>query len=57
MNIRDVVQNIKDADINILGNYMFAFPEENYENMQETLDLALELNTEHANFYKALRIV
>ena len=43
MNIRDVVQNIKDqlSDINILGNYMFGFPEENYENMQETLDLAL----------------
>ena len=56
VNIRDVVQNIKDAGINILGNYMFGFPEENYENMQETLDLALELNTEHANFYAAMAL-
>ena len=56
VNIRDVVQNIKNAGINILGNYMFGFPEENYENMQETLDLALELNTEHANFYAAMAL-
>ena len=56
VNIREVVKNIKAADINILGNYMFGFPEEDYGNMQETLDLALELNTEHANFYAAMAL-
>ena len=30
---------------------MFGFPEDNLSTMQETLDLAIKLNTEHANFY------
>jgi radical SAM superfamily enzyme YgiQ (UPF0313 family) len=51
INIRDVVKMINDHDIYILGNYIFGLPEDNIERMQETLDLAMELNTEHANFY------
>jgi radical SAM superfamily enzyme YgiQ (UPF0313 family) len=51
VNIRDVVKLIQDSDIKILGNYMFGLSEDTVETMQETLDLALELNTEHANFY------
>ena len=34
-----------------MGNYIFGFPEDNINTMNETLDLAMELNTEHANFY------
>jgi anaerobic magnesium-protoporphyrin IX monomethyl ester cyclase len=56
VDIHDVVQDIKDADINVLGNYMFGFPEDTQETMQETLDLALELNCEHANFYAAMAL-
>ena len=56
VDIHDVVQDIKDADINVLGNYMFGFPEDTHETMQETLDLALELNCEHANFYAAMAL-
>jgi len=56
VDIREVVQDIKDAGINVLGNYMFGFPEDTYETMQETLDLALELNCEHANFYAAMAL-
>ncbi len=51
VNIRSVVSKIKEHDINVLGNYIFGFPEDNLETMNETLDLAIELNTEHANFY------
>lgn len=53
VDIRRVVQDIKDAGISVLGNYMFGFPDDTYETMQETLDLALELQCEHANFYAA----
>ncbi len=53
VDIRDVVGSIKAAGINVLGNYMFGFPDETCQTMQETLDLALELNCEHANFYAA----
>lgn len=51
INIRDAVKQVQEHDMYILGNYIFGFPNEKRENLQETLDLALELNTEHANFY------
>lgn len=51
VNIRDVCKTIKESDINIISNYIFGFPEDTLETMQETLDLALELNTEMANMY------
>ena len=51
VNIREVCKTINDADINIISNYIFGFPEDTMETMQETLDLAMELNTEMANMY------
>jgi len=51
VNIRKVCDTIRDADINIISNYIFGFPEDTMETMQQTLDLALELNTEMANMY------
>lgn len=51
VNIRDVCKVINDADIKIISNYIFGFPEDSMETMQETLDLAIELNTEMANMY------
>jgi radical SAM superfamily enzyme YgiQ (UPF0313 family) len=51
VNIRDVCKTIADTDINIISNYIFGFPEDDFFTMQETLDLALELNTEMANMY------
>lgn len=51
VNIRDVCATIGDAGINIISNYIFGFPDDNLETMQQTLDLALELNTEMANMY------
>lgn len=51
VNIREVCNTIRDADINIISNYIFGFPDDTLETMQETLDLALDLNTEMANMY------
>lgn len=51
VNIREVCDTIQQADINIISNYIFGFPEDTQETMQQTLDLALELNTEMANMY------
>ena len=51
VNIRDICSSITDAGINIISNYIFGFPEDNFSTMQKTLDLALELNTEMANMY------
>jgi radical SAM superfamily enzyme YgiQ (UPF0313 family) len=51
VNIREVCKTIRDADINIISNYIFGFPDDTLETMQETLDLALDLNTEMTNMY------
>ncbi len=53
VNIREVVQRIKEAGIYVLGNYIFGFPEDTNATMQQTLELATELNCEHSNFYPA----
>ena len=52
--VYDTVRRIKDAGINIIGNYIFGLPEDTHETMQRTLDLALDLNCEFANFYSAM---
>jgi radical SAM superfamily enzyme YgiQ (UPF0313 family) len=52
--VYDTVRRIKDAGVNIIGNYIFGLPEDTPETMQRTLDLALDLNCEFANFYSAM---
>lgn len=51
VNIREIVKCIRDEDINVISNYIFGFPDDTFETMQQTLDLAIELNTEMANMY------
>lgn len=51
VNIRDVCDTVRGKGINIISNYIFGFPDDTIQTMQQTLDLALELNTEMANMY------
>lgn len=52
--IRTTVRQIKEAGIHVIGNYIFGLPDDTFKSMQETLDLALELNCEMGNFYSAM---
>ncbi len=52
--IKKVVRTIQEARIRVIGNYIFGLPEDTNETMQETLDLAIELNCEFANFYSGM---
>jgi anaerobic magnesium-protoporphyrin IX monomethyl ester cyclase len=52
--IFDTLKKVTDAGIYIIGNYIFGLPEDNYDTMQETLDMAMDLNCEFANFYCAM---
>lgn len=52
--IFNTVRMIQDAGINVIGNYIFGLPDDTMESMQETFDLAEELNCEFANFYSAM---
>ena len=51
VNIREVIKTVRSSGMYVISNYIFGFPEDTYETMQQTLDLALELNTEMANMY------
>ncbi len=51
INIRHVVKTIQEHGLEIISNYIFGFPDDTRETMQQTLDLALELNTAMANMY------
>lgn len=53
VNVRDVVKLVRDYGINVGANYIFGFPNEKEENLQQTLDLALELNADFTNMYCA----
>jgi len=48
------VRSIQAAGINVIGNYIFGLPDDTHESMKHTLDLAVELNCEFANFYSAM---
>lgn len=52
--IYNTIKKVQAAGINIIGNYIFGLPEDDLDTMQETLDLALELNCEFANFYSTM---
>jgi radical SAM superfamily enzyme YgiQ (UPF0313 family) len=49
-----VLSWVRSAGINVIGNYIFGLPEDDLETMQATLDLAIDLNCEFANFYSAM---
>lgn len=50
----EVVNRIRNAGINIIGNFIFGLPEDDADTMRATLDLAVELNCEFANFYSTM---
>ncbi|MDB5308033.1 MAG: coproporphyrinogen oxidase [Gemmataceae bacterium] len=49
-----VIRRVRDAGINVIGNYIFGLPEDDLDTMRSTLDMAVDLNCEFANFYSAM---
>lgn len=49
--LHKILEKVRNAGIYVIGNYIFGFPEDNLESMQQTLDLAIDLNCEFANMY------
>jgi len=52
--IFETVERVRAVGINVIANFIFGLPEDDLQSMQETLDMALELNCEFANFYCAM---
>jgi len=54
INIRDVVGLVHRHGLHVIANYIFGLPDDSVQTMQETLDLALELNTAATNMYPCM---
>lgn len=52
--VYETIRKTQEAGINVIGNYIFGLPEDDHDTMQQTLDMALDLNCEFANFYSAM---
>ena len=53
VNIREVVAEINKADIGVGGNFILGLPKDNYHSMQQTMNLALDLELANMNVYCA----
>ncbi len=51
--ITATLTKVRRGGIYVIGNYIFGLPEDDFDTMQQTLDMALELNCEFGNFYSA----
>ena len=49
--VSSVVRLIQQHDIGVAANYIFGFPDDTIDTMNQTLDLAIEMNTEMCNMY------
>jgi anaerobic magnesium-protoporphyrin IX monomethyl ester cyclase len=56
VDIKKVVSHVHEADIEIMANFIVGLPGENYDLMQKTLDLSLDLCTSGWNMYAAMAL-
>lgn len=52
--IARALEQVRAGGISVIANYMFGLPEDDVASMQATLDMAMALNCEFANFYCAM---
>jgi radical SAM superfamily enzyme YgiQ (UPF0313 family) len=52
--IEQAVKMTHDAGIHIVANFILGLPDDDVQTMQETLDMAKELNCEYTNFYTTM---
>jgi len=52
--IYDNLRRIRKAGINIGANFIFGLPDDTLKSMQETLDMAIDICPDWANFYSAM---
>ncbi|WP_127717826.1 B12-binding domain-containing radical SAM protein [Halobacteriovorax sp. HLS] len=52
--IKEIVQSIRDAGIRVLSNFIVGLPDDDIKTMEETFQMAVDLNTEFMNLYSAM---
>lgn len=56
VDVRQVVKEVEAAGIEVIANYIFGLPEDDYDTMNQTLDLSIELNTAMWNAYPCMAL-
>ena len=52
--VKKVVKMTYDAGLYIGANFIFGLPDDDLDSMQDTLEMAIEINAEWANFYSTM---
>ena len=56
VDVKKVIKQVHEADINVMANYIFGLPGDTKETMKKTFDLSLELCTAGWNTYAAMAL-
>ena len=56
VDVKKVVKQIEEADINVLANYIYGLPGDTTESINQTFELSLDLNTLGWNTYAAMAL-
>lgn len=56
VDIKKVISQVHDADIDVMANYIFGLPSDTYESMKKTLEFSKELCTLGWNAYAAMAL-
>ena len=56
VDVREVIEKVHDADINVMANYIYGLPGDTKETIKKTFNLSLELCTAGWNTYPAMAL-
>ena len=56
VDVKNVIEKVHDADINVMANYIFGLPGDTKETIEKTFNLSLELCTAGWNTYGAMAL-
>ena len=52
--IKKIVSMVRKAGMYIGGNFIFGLPDDDFDTMRQTLEMAKDINSEYTNFYVAM---
>jgi len=56
VDVKDVINSVHDADIEVMANYIFGLPGDNFQTIKKTFNLSKELCTSGWNTYAAMAL-
>jgi len=56
VDVKDVVNQVHESDINIMANYIYGLPGDDTDSIKKTFDLSVDLNTLGWNTYAAMAL-